>query len=100
MGRNQIILLKLFLNYFIDFTGTRMLKPVISLSFVLHSLALSAQIQADFIADNVSGCEPLIVNYENLSTGSSTLTYFWDFGNGNTSTITNPSASYLSLIHI
>lgn len=58
------------------------------------STTLSAQVSADFTASTTAGCSPLIVNFQNLSTGSGTLTYSWDLGNGNTSNSENPSASY------
>ncbi|MBL4586041.1 MAG: PKD domain-containing protein, partial [Flavobacteriales bacterium] len=54
-----------------------------------------AQVSADFEADETSGCSPLIVNFQNLSTGSD-LSYQWDLGNGNTSVSENPSASYIN----
>lgn len=54
-----------------------------------------AQVTADFSANTTSGCSPLIVNFENQSTGSG-LSYSWDLGNGNTSVSENPSASYIT----
>jgi gliding motility-associated-like protein len=44
------------------------------------------------ISDSTSTCPPLLVNYTNSSTGYTTL--LWDFGDGNTSTINNPSHYY------
>lgn len=41
------------------------------------------------------GCSPLNVAFTNLSNASATATYAWDFGNGNSSTLKNPSAIYL-----
>lgn len=54
-----------------------------------------AQVTADFTANTTSGCSPLIVNFENQSTGTG-LSYSWDLGNGNTSVSENPSASYIT----
>ncbi|MDB5206583.1 MAG: hypothetical protein JWR72_1658 [Flavisolibacter sp.] len=48
---------------------------------------------ADFTATPVSGCSPLVVNFSDGSTGNPTL-WFWDFGNGATSTLKNPSTTY------
>lgn len=48
---------------------------------------------ADFNANIVSGCPPLIVQFNDLSTGSP-VDWHWNFGNGNTSTEQNPSAIY------
>ncbi len=55
-----------------------------------------AQVTADFTTINTDGCGPLIVQFNNLSTGSGTLTYSWNLGNGNTSTSTSPSATYIT----
>jgi gliding motility-associated-like protein len=49
---------------------------------------------AQFTASQLSGCSPLVVNFTNTSTGA--LTYNWSFGNGNNSTLTSPSASYVT----
>lgn len=53
------------------------------------------QVNADFSANVTSGCGPLIVTFQNLSTGSN-LSYQWNLGNGNTSVSENPSASYIN----
>ena len=54
-----------------------------------------AQINADFFAPVSSGCSPLIVNFQNTSTGAG-LSYDWSLGNGNNSSSENPSASYIN----
>jgi gliding motility-associated-like protein len=56
---------------------------------------LHAQAVADFTMNKISGCSPLSVGFTNLSTGSSSATYAWDLGNGNTSILKHPSAIYL-----
>lgn len=50
---------------------------------------------AEFAADATSGSAPLNVAFLNLTTGfySSVL---WDFGDGNTSTVFNPSHAYVA----
>ncbi|WP_172623124.1 PKD domain-containing protein [Flavisolibacter ginsenosidimutans] len=48
---------------------------------------------ASFTAVPASGCSPLVVNFSDASTGNPT-TWFWDFGNGATSTLKNPSTTY------
>lgn len=50
---------------------------------------------ANFTAVTVSGCSPLVVTFQDMSTGSPT-SWYWDFGNGNTSTLKNPTASYFT----
>ena len=65
--------------------------------FILLSLYVNVfgSIHADFTADNFSGCSPLLSNFTNTSTTSTEITeYYWDFGNGNTSTLQNPSAIF------
>jgi len=47
---------------------------------------------ADFNASPTSGLAPLTVFFTNLSTGATN--YSWDFGDGKTSTATNPSNTY------
>ena len=55
---------------------------------------LSAQVTADFTADSTKSCKSMVVSFTNNSVPSSGLTYAWDFGNGNTSVIENPSVAY------
>jgi gliding motility-associated-like protein len=44
---------------------------------------------ADFTA--TSACQGQAINFTNTSTASPTATYLWNFGNGQTSTLNNPS---------
>jgi PKD repeat protein len=55
------------------------------------TLALTAA----FTADPTSGSNPLTVSFTNLSTGDLITGYLWDFGDGSTSTDTNPIHEYL-----
>ena len=64
------------------------------LSFFLAAETLVAQPAADFKATPVSGCTPLKVDFNNQSSGA--VSYLWRFGNGNISTLKNPSAVYNS----
>lgn len=50
---------------------------------------------ANFTASPVSGCSPLVVNFQDQSTGSPT-SWSWNFGNGNTSALQHPTASYFT----
>ncbi len=50
---------------------------------------------ANFTANIQSGCSPLIINFQDLSTGNP-ISWNWDFGNGNTSSLQNPSATYFT----
>ena len=49
---------------------------------------------ASFTADKNAGCPPLVVNFTDHSNISPT-SWLWDFNNGNTSTLQNPSAAFL-----
>ena len=47
-----------------------------------------------FDMDKEVGTVPCKIQFTNRSTGSGTLTYAWDFGNGATSTVKDPSYTY------
>jgi len=49
---------------------------------------------ASFTSNVFTGCAPLSVNFVNMSTQATN--YYWDFGNGNTSTLTDPTTVYLT----
>ena len=51
-------------------------------------------VDAIFSANPNTGIAPLEVNFTNQSTGSTS--YTWTFGDGNTSTLTNPTNTYVS----
>jgi PKD repeat protein len=64
--------------------------------FTLLGFTAAAQVPvANFTATPVAGCSPLVVSFKDMSSGSPT-SWSWDFGNGNTSSIQNPSSSYLT----
>ncbi|MDB5191300.1 MAG: hypothetical protein JWQ96_863 [Segetibacter sp.] len=50
---------------------------------------------ANFSADVVSGCAPLVVKFADLSTGNPTA-WSWDLGNGTISTVKNPVTTYVT----
>ena len=54
-----------------------------------------AQLNADFAADTSVFCAPYTVSFVNLSTGNPT-SFLWDLGNGNSSTASNPQATYIN----
>lgn len=51
---------------------------------------LSAPVIAEFAVSPNRGCSPLTVSIQNFSTNASA--YYWDFGNGQTSTAPNPGS--------
>lgn len=48
---------------------------------------------SDFTPDVLSGCSPLGVNFTNNSSANS-VSFYWDFGDGNTSTATQPTHTF------
>jgi PKD repeat protein len=66
-----------------------------SLIFCCCAINLCLGQTADFTSNTTNGCFPLVVQFSDLSTGSPS-SWQWSFGNGNTSTIQNPSAIYSS----
>ena len=58
------------------------------------SFSATPQVTADFTTiTSVTGFGSLVVEFEDLSTGSPT-SWLWDFGNGNSSTLQNPVTIY------
>lgn len=62
---------------------------------IIVSLPVVAQLKANFSSDKKGGCSPLIVRLTNQTTGaSSSATYRWDLGNGNSSPSRDAQAVY------
>jgi gliding motility-associated-like protein len=57
-----------------------------------HSVTVAPLPNADFDAENLSGCDTVTARFSNLSTGA--MTYLWDFGDGTTSTLENPTHQF------
>ncbi len=72
------------------------MRNFLLLFFVFMCAVASATVQADFTADRFNGCPPLLSNFTNTSTTTTgTLSYRWDFANGNVNvTLPNPSAIF------
>src|SRR5689334_16479202 len=58
-------------------------------------ITLLAQPLADFSANVTTGCSPIVVSFMDQSTGNPT-NWQWDLGNGTTSTLQNPSTTYIN----
>lgn len=71
------------------------MKDVLLILMLCVSIAAKATVHADFTPDKTQGCPPLLVNFANLSTPAN-AGFRWDFGNGNYSTLANPSAMFLN----
>lgn len=69
-------------------------KTTLAFLFFLCAVLSFAQ-TANFTASVTSACSPLIVNFQDQSTGNPT-SWFWDFGNGATATLQNPSTTYFT----
>ncbi|MCW3089933.1 MAG: internalin [Ferruginibacter sp.] len=58
---------------------------------------VSAQLQANFTVDKQAGCSPLSIKFTNTTTGTTNATTWqWSFGNGNSSTLKDPGATYFT----
>lgn len=60
---------------------------------IFMSVLNYAQVTADFSMSDNEGCVPMNIVFTNTSSGNS-LSYSWNFGNGNISDIENPEANY------
>jgi PKD repeat protein len=75
-------------------TNAAGLNSTTKTSYLNVTAALTAPF-ADFSGTPTSGESPLTVQFNDVSTGFvNPVTYFWDFGDGNTSTERNPSHTY------
>jgi len=73
---------------------SKLLNLFLILVAMLISSSASPQVSADFTTFSANtGCGSLVVEFQDISTGSPD-TWFWDFGNGNSSTLKNPTAIY------
>ena len=74
-------------------------KYFVSMKFflllMLSFFSLATFSAANFTSDKVAGCPPLVVNFTDQS-NIGPISWKWDFNNGNTSTLQNPSAVFLS----
>ena len=61
---------------------------------MLVSFSATPQVTADFTTNTATtGCGSLLVEFEDLSTGSP-ISWLWDFGNGNTTNLKHPVAIF------
>jgi gliding motility-associated-like protein len=57
------------------------------------TVVVPSPVKGDFVGDVLIGCSPLTVNFTSNITGNPT-DYEWDFGDGNTSNLPNPTHTY------
>ena len=62
----------------------------------LSVTVLSDSISAEFDYTSIESCDSLFTTFALVSTFSPTTSFIWDFGDGTTSTLTNPSHAYLT----
>ena len=65
----------------------------LSLALTIFSQSSFGQIKAQFTSDVQSGCAPLIVNFQDATSGNPTG-WKWSLGNGTISTLQNPTGTY------
>lgn len=70
----------------------RIVVAWIALLVIFIGNRCAAAPNASFTFNPTNGCAPLNVQFTNSSTGA--VSYYWDLGNGNTSTLNNPSNIY------
>jgi gliding motility-associated-like protein len=56
--------------------------------------AYTQDLKADFSADNYTGCDELLVSFTDNSETLTETTYYWQFGNGQSSSLQNPSVVF------
>ncbi len=82
-----------------DSFGNYKVKLTVSGAHCMESDSVIAIIEptlpvVDFTYTQIDGCLPVIVSFTNLSKYSNPDTYFWDFGDGFTSTEEHPTHTY------
>ncbi len=72
----------------------QVLRYVVTVFIFFYGLSCFAQNPvAAFTSDKVSGCAPLVVNFQDQSTGDPKF-WNWDLGNGQLSNLKNPTGVY------
>ncbi len=67
-------------------------RLLLLLFFSMYFCVHSSFAAPSFLVDQTTGCSPLKVQFTN--TTSSAVSWYWDLGNGNSSTLANPSNVY------
>jgi PKD repeat protein len=80
------------LTYQLSMNKRLILLGIVFLIVLLSPVLQAQSIVAQFTASVRQGCAPLTVQFSNHSINAST--YHWDFGNGNSSNISNPTTLY------
>jgi PKD repeat protein len=70
-----------------------MTKLLFASFFLFAAFSINAQTTAEFSANQIRFCEDQTVLFTDNSSGN-IVSWFWDFGNGNTSSIQNPEVTF------
>lgn len=66
-----------------------------SIIILIFLVSCQAQLEAGFYSNNIKGCSPSLVKFQDTSKGNPTY-WKWDLGNGTISNQKNPSVTYLN----
>ena len=77
-----------------SFTANLTVTNTVARNFVTHIITVNAAPVPAFSGTPTSGPKPLNVQFTDASTGTAPLSYAWNFGDGNTSTLRNPAHLY------
>ncbi len=87
----------LFMNLILVRPTLNFLYAAVSVCCCCFTGDASAQLQANFTMDKQGGCSPLNVKFTNTTSGATAAaTWQWNFGNGNSSTLKDPGATYFT----
>lgn len=82
-------------NVFAPIKNPSMGQDIVSFKFNFDKAGVNAEFKLDPNTNSKdSGCVPFTVNFANNST--QVVDYFWDFGDGGTSTLQSPTHTYMS----
>jgi len=89
-----LLILSFLSKHRLTLLKTKLVHLFLILAAMLISISASPQVVADFTTLSVNtGCGSLVVEFQDLSTGAPD-TWLWDFGNGNSSSLQNPTVIY------
>jgi gliding motility-associated-like protein len=77
--------------YFAEVTSLKGCKGIDT--FLIRQKDVQNPVKASF-SEPGSGCAPYTVNFQNTTDSTAITTYYWDLGNGITSTLSNPNTVY------
>ena len=91
-----LLILSFLSKHRLSLLKSKLIHLFLILAAMLISSSVSPQVISDFTTLSVnSGCGSLVVEFQDLSTGAPN-TWLWDFGNGNSSSLQNPTVIYTS----